>query len=175
MVLPMLKIDPQQLALRARQGHRPSLALLHQQLHPYILRQARGLSHRASIEDLTQEGHLALTTSVKTYDPGRGVPFLAYVYTSIRRHVLEASHQMQSHQGVPLRIPRSARRQMAALSEGNTEGMSAARVRELEGLRRLSRAESETAEQHPATMSLSLEDQVLLREQILDAARRKSR
>lgn len=173
MVLDMLKTDPQQLALRARQGHRPSLALLHQQLHPFILRQAWRLSHRAAAEDLAQEGHLALTAAVRAYDPGRGVPFLAYAYTSIQRHVLEASHRMQSHQGVPLRIPRQARRQMASLAEGRAEGMSAARVRELDGLRRLSATGAEAAEAYPAP--LSLEDQVLLRERILDALRKRSR
>lgn len=67
-------------ALRAGGGDGEARALLVSLFRPLVLRWAFALSGRGvEVEDLVQEGFRALLELSEEFDPGRGVPFPAFV------------------------------------------------------------------------------------------------
>ena len=76
-----------ELLRRAQEGDAKAL----NQLVSAYLPIAEAMAHKlfaADCEDMAQEGLLALTTAVHSFDPGKGVPFSAYAVVCLRNAML---------------------------------------------------------------------------------------
>jgi DNA-directed RNA polymerase sigma subunit (sigma70/sigma32) len=80
-----------------------NLGLVHSVARRY---QGRGVA----FDDLVQEGTVGLLQAADRFDAGRGAKFSTYAIWWIRRAIVDALGE-----GRAIRIPRSARRQMAAI------------------------------------------------------------
>ncbi len=83
----------EQLALRIRAGENPArnMAELYEQVKGFIHTVAWKYRHSGELEDLEQEGYLALCDAVEGYDEERGVTFLTYaayhLHSRMRRYL----------------------------------------------------------------------------------------
>lgn len=66
---------------------------LYQQNKGMIFRISKRYSGMAEMEDLTQEGYIALCKAVDGYDPEGGIDFVSYAWRSIQRHLLRYVYQ----------------------------------------------------------------------------------
>jgi RNA polymerase primary sigma factor len=79
-----------------------------------VAREYRGRG--VPFEDLVQEGAVGLVRAVERFDHRRGLKFSTYAVWWIRQSLMDALGSAR-----PIRIPRSARRQMAAIHEARSE------------------------------------------------------
>ena len=79
-----------------------------------VAREYRGRG--VPFEDLVQEGAVGLVRAVERFDHRRGLKFSTYAVWWIRQSLMDALGSAR-----PIRIPRSARRQMAAIHEAQSE------------------------------------------------------
>ena len=79
----------EQLVLRIRNGDNKSENMLQlwKQNKGFIAMMARRYSVGAEMEDLEQEGYIALCEAVQHYDPGRGMSFISYAAFWIKRRM----------------------------------------------------------------------------------------
>lgn len=91
--------------IRAGKDIRQNLQRLYDQLKPFIYKTARKYKQDDELEDLMQEGFLALYDAVEGYDPDAGKSFFGYavfhIHGKIRRYVEE--------KGSCLRLPNNRR------------------------------------------------------------------
>ncbi|WP_333792043.1 sigma-70 family RNA polymerase sigma factor [Muricomes intestini] len=86
-------MDNEQLAARIQAGEdtAENMLQLWKQNKGFIFQMAMRYSGRAELEDLTQEGYIALCEAVRHYDPGQGVPFITYaafwIKQGMRRYI----------------------------------------------------------------------------------------
>lgn len=80
----------EQLAVRIKAGDgvANNMGLLYEQTRAFIHTVAQRFRGRAELEDLEQEGYLALYSAVDGFDPDQGVKFLTYAEYHIRQRML---------------------------------------------------------------------------------------
>ncbi len=91
------------LARRAREGDDEARARLVELAFPRLVRLARHYADRGvPLDDLTQDAVIGLLRALERFDPGRGVPFMAWAEIWIR----QALQQALAEHGRPLRLTR---------------------------------------------------------------------
>lgn len=82
-------VDNEQLVARIRAGEdeAENMLQLWQQNKGFIAMIARKYSAGAEMEDLEQEGYIALCEAVRQYDPDRGMSFISYAAFYIKRRM----------------------------------------------------------------------------------------
>ncbi len=82
-------LDNEQLAARIQSGDNEAENMLQlwKQNKGFIAMIARWYSAGAEMEDLEQEGYIALCEAVQHYDPGRGMSFISYAAFWIKRRM----------------------------------------------------------------------------------------
>lgn len=74
-------------AIQAGDNEAENMLQLWQQNKGFIAMMARRYSAGAEMEDLEQEGYIALCEAVQHYDPGRGMSFISYAAFWIKRRM----------------------------------------------------------------------------------------
>ena len=82
-------MDNEQLVTRIQGGDNEAENMLQlwKQSKGFIAMMARRYSARAEMEDLEQEGYIALCEAVRHYDPARGMSFIGYAAFWIKRRM----------------------------------------------------------------------------------------
>lgn len=83
-------MNNEQLAIRIKAGIDASenMLELYKQMKGLIYTIAKHYSGVAELDDLTQEGYIALCNAVNSYEPSGGVKFASYAGVVIRRHLV---------------------------------------------------------------------------------------
>lgn len=83
----------EELAVRVKDGKVESMEQLYNQTYPLIYKLCSRFAGLEDMQDLLQEGYLALYKAVQIYDPGRGAGFVTVLYMvlkqSLRRYLSE--------------------------------------------------------------------------------------
>lgn len=113
----------------AQAGDRRALELLCEAYLPLVRARARERAGRepVSYADLVQDGSVALVEAVRAYDPEHGAPFAAFAATRVRYAIADACARARTLGGLPVRVPRSAWRQLAAVARDDGDVDAAAR------------------------------------------------
>ena len=92
----------EQLVEHVRDGDADSIEKLLQNNQEYLNKLARQLSNNDGvIEDLMQEGSIAILDAAGSYDPVQGVMFLTYATPFVRK----AMHSFMAKMALPIAIP----------------------------------------------------------------------
>ena len=93
-------MDNEQLVARIQSGEdeAENMLKLWQQNRGFIATMARRYSAGAEMEDLEQEGYIALCEAVRHYDPGRGMSFISYAAFWIKRRMRICAYNSQTVQ-----------------------------------------------------------------------------
>lgn len=93
----------EELVERVRDGDADSIEKLLRSNQEYLYKLARRLSNNPDvIEDLVQEGRIAILEAVSSFDPAQGVLFLTYATPLIRKTMREFMARMSLPMAVPV-------------------------------------------------------------------------
>ena len=93
--------DNEELALRMQSGDKSAAELLISQNEGYLTKLAREYAPWCELEDLKQEGALALLEAARRFDPAYGTKLLTYATPMIEAAMMDYAAQYSSSLSIP--------------------------------------------------------------------------